>query len=325
MTDLSPDIAVLRQGTEGLSTADYATEIQDRLPDYDVHRARTPQEERRLVETAPVVTGITLEKSLVRQAQNLQLFACIYSGVEHLPKEALREQEVTVTNASGIHAPGIAEQAIGNILVFSRRLYEGWDRKCDREWRHYKASELTDCTVTVVGLGSIGMAVVERLRGFGVRTIGVRHTPLKGGPTDEVIGPDGEEFYRALAETDYLILSCPLTDETRGLICKRELVTLPPEAVVVNTARGGIIDTDALVWAIRDSCIRGAALDVTDPEPLPEDHPLWMFDNVLITPHMGGSTPYHWPRLADILAENVRHIETESGTQVPRNQVLPES
>ncbi|ELZ27529.1 D-isomer specific 2-hydroxyacid dehydrogenase NAD-binding protein [Halosimplex carlsbadense 2-9-1] len=264
-----------------------------------------------------------IDETLAAEADGLELFACASSGINHLPVELLRERGVTVTNAAGIHAPGIAEQAVGNILAFSRRLHEGWKQKQNREWRHYQASELTGCTVTVVGLGSIGTAVTRRLAGFGVDTIGVRYTPSKGGPTDEVIGFDETEFHSALAETDYLVIACPLTDETRGLVGKEELVTLPPEAVVVNTARGAIIDTDALLWAIRDGCLRGAALDVTDPEPLPEDHPLWSFGNVLITPHMGGHTTYHWPRLADILAENVKRLGEDDTDRPLRNQVLP--
>jgi phosphoglycerate dehydrogenase-like enzyme len=323
MPDTPHDITVLRQGTEGLSTEGYARALRERLPESDIRRARTPEEERHLVERSPVVTGLGIDEGLLMRAQNLDLFACASSGINHLPVESLREREITVTNASGIHAPGIAEQAVGNMLVFSRRLHEGWNRKQKREWRHYQASELTGRTVTVVGLGSIGTAVTERLAGFDVDTIGVRYTPSKGGPTDEVIGFDETAFHSALADTDYLVIACPLTAETRGLIGKEELVTLPPEAVVINVARGPILDTDALLWAIRDGCLRGVALDVTDPEPLPRDHPLWSFDNVLITPHMAGHTPHHWARLADILSENVRRLENRPTDDPLRNQVLP--
>jgi phosphoglycerate dehydrogenase-like enzyme len=166
-----------------------------------------------------------------------------------------------------------------------------------------------DSTVTVIGLGAIGQAVVERLDGFGVETIGVRYTPEKGGPTDEVLGFETESIHGALARTDYLVVACPLTEETRGLVDAEAFATLPTHAVLVNTARGGIVDTEALMDAIADNGIRGAALDVTDPEPLPPDHPLWNFENVLITPHTGGYTPQHWPRLADIVAGNLDRLD----------------
>jgi phosphoglycerate dehydrogenase-like enzyme len=305
-----PDIVVLREGTEGLSMASYAETLRKRLPDYTVALARTPTEERELVPQARVVTGITIEENLLERADRLELFACTFAGTDHVPMDALADHGVAVTNAGGIHAPGIAEQSIGNMLVFARRLHEGWRRKENDEWRHFQSHEFTDSTVTIVGLGSIGQAIVQRLEGFEVETIGIRYTPSKGGPTDEVLGFDEDDIHEAFSRSDYVVLACPLNDLTRGLVGEDELATLPPNAVVVNAARGGIIDTDALVSALQFEGIRGAALDVTDPEPLPADHPLWDLENCLITPHTGGHTPKHWDRLADIVAGNVDALET---------------
>ncbi|GAB3039928.1 NAD(P)-dependent oxidoreductase [Natronobiforma cellulositropha] len=305
----SPDVVVLREGTEGLSTEPYAALLAERLPEHTVERAHTPQAERDLVADARVVTGVRIDESVLERADALEVFACAFAGTDHLPMEALAERDVIVTNASGIHAPGIAEQTLGNVLVFTRRLHEGWRRARNREWRHFQSFELTGSTVTVVGLGSIGEQIVKRLEGFDVETIGVRYSPEKGGPTDEVISYDSEPLHEALARTDYLLLACPLTETTRGLIDEEAFTTLPPHAVVVNAARGPVLDTDALVSAIQFDGIRGAALDVTDPEPLPPEHPLWTFENVLITPHTGGHTPMHWQRLADIVARNVERLE----------------
>ena len=305
------DIVVLRRGTHGLPMDEYAAALRDRLPDRDIALARTPQEERELVADAPVVTGVGIDENLLDAAGELELFACAYAGYGHLPMDALRERGVAVTNAAGIHAASIAEQVLGYLLTFARDLHEGWRRHQNREYRHYQARELGGSTVTVVGLGAIGHAVVQRLQGFDVDTIGVRYTPEKGGPTDEVIGFDPADVHDALARTDYLVLATPLTDTTRGLIDEDAFATLPPESVLVNVARGGVVDTDALVASIRREGIRGAALDVTDPEPLPEDHPLWTFENVLLTPHNAGHTPEHWPRMADIVAENVPRLGTD--------------
>ncbi|SEW12297.1 NAD(P)-dependent oxidoreductase [Natrinema salifodinae] len=306
----NPDIVVLREGTEGLSMESYAETLRERLPDRTVALARTPAEERELVERARVATGISIEEDRLERAERLELFACTFAGTDHLPTDALAERGVAVTNAGGIHAPGIAEQTIGNMLVFARRLHEGWRRKQNGEWRHFQSHEFTDSTVTIVGLGSIGQAVVQRLEGFEVETIGIRYTPEKGGPTDEVLGFEAEDVHEAFARSDYVVLACPLNDLTCGLVGEAELATLPPTAVVVNAARGGIVDTDALVAALQSNKIRGAALDVTDPEPLPNDHPLWDLENCLITPHTGGHTPKHWDRLADIVAHNVEALAT---------------
>ncbi|WP_254546679.1 D-2-hydroxyacid dehydrogenase [Halomarina pelagica] len=305
----NPEIVVLREGTEGLSMESYAEELRARLPDRAVALARTPNRERELVSSARVVTGITVDDDLLDRAERLELFACTFAGTDHVPMDALAERGVAVTNAGGIHAPGIAEQAIGNMLVFARRLHEGWRRKERAEWRHFQSGELTGSTVTVVGLGSIGRALVQRLRGFEVETIGVRYTPSKGGPTDEVVGFDDDAIHDALSRSEYVVLACPLTDATRGLIGEAEFATMRPDAVLVNVARGGIVDTDALVAALRSNAIRGAALDVTDPEPLPGDHPLWTLGNCLVTPHTGGHTPRHWERLADIVARNVERLD----------------
>lgn len=315
MSITDTEIVVLREGTEGLSMESYAEKLRDRLPEATVALARTPKEERELIRGARVVTGITVDEALLEAANRLELFACTFAGTDHVPVDALVERGVAVTNAGGIHAPGIAEQAIGNMLVFARRLHEGWRRKQNHEWRHFQSREFTDSTVTIVGLGSIGEAVAQRLRGFEVETIGVRYTPEKGGPTDEVVGFESAEFHDALARTDYLVIACPLTETTRGLVDTEAFATLPPSAVLVNAARGGIVETDALVTALQSESIRGAALDVTDPEPLPQDHPLWTLENCLITPHTGGHTPRHWDRLADIVAHNVEALDTDETLQ----------
>jgi phosphoglycerate dehydrogenase-like enzyme len=304
------DIVVLRGGAHGLPMEEYAAELRDRLPDCEIALARTPAEEREYVSDARVVTGGSIDADLLAEAEHLELFACAYAGYGHLPLEEFRDRGIAVTNAAGIHAPSIAEQVLGFLLTFSRRLHEGWRRKQNREWRHYQAFELQGSTVTVVGLGAIGHAVVERLEGFGVDTIGVRYTPEKGGPTDEVVGFDEGDVHDALARTDYLVIATPLTDATRGLVDSEALATLPPESVLVNVARGGVVDTDALVGALRRESIRGAALDVTDPEPLPEDHALWNLENALITPHNAGHTPKHWERLADIVSGNVPRLDS---------------
>ena len=306
----NPDIVVLREGTEGLSMESYAETLREQLPSRTIEHARTPQEERELLEKARVATGITIDEALVARAENLELFACTFAGTEHVPVETLTEHGVAVTNAGGIHAPGIAEQAIGNVLIFARNLHEGWRRKANHEWRHFQSQELAGSTVTIVGLGSIGQEIAKRLEGFDVDTVGVRYTPAKGGPTDEVVGFDEDTIHDAFARSEYVILAAPLTDLTRGLVGEAELATLPPDAVLVNAARGALVDTDALVSALQSNKIRGAALDVTDPEPLPADHPLWDLENCLITPHTGGHTPKHWDRLAAIVAHNIDALES---------------
>ena len=320
MSETDPDVVVLRQKPHGIPAVEYADALRERLPDREVAIARTPAEERELIRTAPVATGPYVDEETIDAAENLRLFACAYAGTGHLPMDAFEERGIAVTNASGVHGPNIAEYAVGAMVSLARRFPRAWRQGERREWRSYRTDEIRGSTVTVVGLGAIGETLVERLDAFGVETIGVRYSPEKGGPTDEVRGFD--EIHGALARTDYLVLACPLTDTTRGLIDAEALRTLPPTAALINVARGKVVDTDALVSELRSNRLRGAALDVTDPEPLPEDHPLWGLANVQITPHNAGHTPHYFERLAEIVAENVERAAETGEYDGLRNQAL---
>lgn len=314
-----PDVVVFRHSVHGRSPEEYVEILRERLPDREVRLAETSARELELVADAPVITGAYVSEEVLERAEQLRLFACIYAGVGHLPMDTLEERGVAVTNGSGVHGPNIAEYVVGGMLTFARGFHRAWQRQQRREYRSFQTRELAGSTVTVVGLGAIGQTVVDRLEPFDVETVGVRYTPEKRGPTDEVLG--FEDAGEAFARTDYLVLACPLTDVTEGLIDEEALYTLPAEAVLINVARGKVVDTDALVQAIQRNRVRGAVLDVTDPEPLPADHDLWTFSNVLLTPHNAGDTPQYYERVADILSENLRRLEADPGADL-RNHVV---
>jgi len=313
------DVVVLNGTAHGIDARECADALRGRL-DREVALAESAREERDLIADAEVAVGVDLPPELLDVAEDLRLFACATAGVGHLDLDAFRERGVAVTNASGIHGPNIAEHVIGWLLMVARRLDEGIRRQHERRWDHFQAfGELKGSRVCVVGLGAIGQAVVERLEGFGVETVGVRYTPEKGGPTDELYG--FEDVVDALVGVDYLVVACPLTETTRGLIGEDELATLDPDATLVNVARGPVVDTDALVAAMRRSKLHAACLDVTDPEPLPEDHPLWNLENVFITPHNAGHTPFYWERVAEILLGNLDRADAD-GYEALENQVV---
>ena len=302
------DIVVLRHKIHGLSVDDYAATLQSRLPEMEVTLAKTRAEEQELLEAATVATGYTISPEQVEAADSLELFMCTFAGTGHLPLDTLEEHDVTVASASGVHGPNIAEQVLGYLLSFVRRLDLAWEQKQRHEWNHFQAGELSGSTATVVGLGPIGETIVDRLNAFDVHTIGVRYTPSKGGPADESIGFDEAELDDAFSRTDHLVLACPLTDLTVGLVDEEALLSLPTEAIVVNVARGQVVDTDALVTALQSNMIFGAALDVTDPEPLPPESPLLRLQNCYITPHNAGHTPNYWDRCAEILGDAVTDL-----------------
>ena len=315
MTD--PDVLVLRQTIHGSDASDLAASLRKRLPGREVALARTPAEERELIATARVAVGLDIDEEVLAAAEELELFACVFAGTGHLPRDALADRGVAVTNASGVHKPNIAEYVLGSMITHARQWPRAQRQKAGREWRTYETTEVYGSTVAVVGLGAIGRAILDRLEPFDVEAIGVRYSPEKGGPADAVYGFD--EFHEAVADAEYVVLACPLTETTRGLVDADALKTMRADAVLVNIARGPIVDTDALVSSLRNSRIRGAALDVTDPEPLPEDHPLWGLGNVTITPHNAGHTPHYYDRVAEILAGNLDRLD--GGAEL-ENQVI---
>lgn len=315
------DILVLRRSGPGLPASKLYEKIDERVSDQTVRYARTPGEEYEYARNARIITGYGMTEELASVADDLCLFAHVGIGTDGLPLEQFKSQNVAVTNASGL-MPQIAEQVVGYLLFFARDFNTALERARAGDWQRFQPDSLERSTVTIVGLGSIGQQLVDRLAGFNVVTIGVRYTPSKGGPTDKVIGYEEDALHKALSRTDYLVLACPLTETTRELISEAELASLPPRAVLVNVARGEVVDTDALTHALQNNTLDGAALDVTDPEPLPTDHSLWDFNNVFITPHTGGNAPELWEKLADLIKRNLRQIDNTITDGNLENQVL---
>lgn len=295
--------------------------LRERLPDHTIEFAASPSEEERLLPEADIIVGGPFQADRLSAADQLKLYQTVTAGVAFLDLDAFKARNIAVTNAGGVHGPNMAEHVLGWFLMFSRRLDEGIRRQERNEWRHFSSfREFNESRVGIIGLGPIGQTIVKRLEGFDVETVGVRYTPEKGGPTDEVYGFD--ELDSALVGTNYLAVACPLTETTEELLSYDEFSTLPHDAIVVNVARGKVIETDALVHALQQNIIHAAALDVTDPEPLPPDHTLWTLGNCLITPHTAGHTPVYWDRLVDIVEENVRLIESTGRYSDLRNQVV---
>jgi len=230
------------------------------------------------------------------------------AGVNGLLTPELRASEVVLTNASGIHAEPIAEHMFGMLLMRTRRLAEAWDQQKTREWRGYAFGEnvgmLAGMTLGVLGVGAIGGHSARVGKGFGMRVIGLRRTGAPHPDVERMYSQDERlEFFR---ESDVVMNSLPLTEGTRHAMGWDEFAVMKPAAIVINTGRGGTIHTDALVAALREGRLGAALLDVTDPEPLPEDHPLWTMENVFITPHYSGAHPGYWERADRIFLENLR-------------------
>lgn len=282
------------------------SELTTELSDVTIEHAATPPASRAAIETSPVVVTFGLPDDLLACAESLRWVQALSAGVNKTyDVDALDTAGVVLTTISGVHAQPIAEQVLGYMLAFERGIHTGLRQQQRGVWERYTGGELADATLGIVGVGAIGQRIAEFASAIGMQTVGLKRDPESGGDSvDELFGPDG--LYEVLLRADYVVLACPLTDETRGLIGSEELQTLGDESVLINIARGGVVNEETLIRALQNGWIRGAALDVFSTEPLPPDSPLWDLSNVIVTPHMAGSTPHYIERSATIVAENYR-------------------
>jgi phosphoglycerate dehydrogenase-like enzyme len=237
---------------------------------------------------------------LIGELPNLRVVQTMTAGVEHVRPYV--PDGVLLCNGRGIHDASTAELAVALTLA-SLRGIPGFVRAQDRgEWAPFRATSLADRTVMILGYGAVGAAVERRLAGFEVDVVRVARTAREG-----VHG--FEDLDRLLPAVDVVVVIVPLTRETRGLVDADFLARMKDGALLVNVARGPVVDTGALVEALHGGRI-SAALDVTDPEPLPADHPLWRAPNLLVSPHVGGDSTAMQPRAHRLVREQLERYAT---------------
>ncbi len=219
----------------------------------------------------------------VKRAEKLRWFNSIYAGLDFLPLDLLQQRGTMITNGAGINAVAISEYIVMSMLVQAKGYRDVVRAQDRREWLADSPGkvELSGTRALLIGYGAIGQAVTPRLEAFGVEVVPVRRTPC-----ETTLTPN--QWRERLGEFDWVILAVPATPETDGMIGAPELAAMKDSAVLVNVARGSVIDQDALVAALEAKSIGGALLDVTMPEPLPADHALWSLDNAHVTMHLSG-------------------------------------
>ncbi|ELZ31433.1 D-isomer specific 2-hydroxyacid dehydrogenase NAD-binding protein [Halogeometricum pallidum JCM 14848] len=231
-------------------------------------------------------------------------------GYDAFPVDEFADRDVTFTNAETLHDTVVSEHAFALMFALSRRLGPVLDNQRRRDWDRSVGAEMwlwEGTQMTVFGLGNIGESIARRARAFGFEVFGVKRTPsiYSGVLTgDRVVAT--EQFHELLPETDLLVLTVPLTDETHHAIDASVFSALPDSAVVVNVARGPVVDQDALLAALETGELRGAGLDVFEDEPLPRDSPLWERDDTVVTPHVGGRSEDFAIRFARLFLDNYR-------------------
>jgi phosphoglycerate dehydrogenase-like enzyme len=212
------------------------------------------------------------------------------------------------TTASGVHAIPLAEYALMSILMFRRRVPEMLANQGERRWEVFASTDLAGRSLAVVGMGAIGTEVARVASEFGMRTVGVKRTVAGVDPValhlEALYGLD--ELHEALRGAEHVVLSVPHTPETEGMMGTVELALLAPSAIIVNVARGAVVDESALVDALESGRLGGAALDVFREEPLPADSPFWTMPNVFVCSHSAATSDRENERITDIFCENLR-------------------
>ncbi|HET7627276.1 MAG TPA: D-2-hydroxyacid dehydrogenase [Bacillales bacterium] len=251
-----------------------------------------------------VTYGFDVTEENLRRLPALKWVQVFQSGIEHVPVAALAERGILLTNVKGIHGVPMAEYVMSYVLYVTRDMKRFERDKQKRLWnRSDLVGEVKGKTMVIFGAGTIGMEVAKKAKAFGMRVIGVNTSGERREPFDEMVKLD--EKLQVLSRGDFIVMLLPVTEETFHCIGADELRSMNREACLLNIGRGALVDTEALVDALRNRTIRGAALDVFEDDPLPPEHPLWTFDDVFLTPHLAAKTVNYLDRCLEKFAVNV--------------------
>jgi phosphoglycerate dehydrogenase-like enzyme len=291
-------------------SAEQVAALQRAVPEARLVAVSGVEDARAHVADADALVGV-VDPELVRTGKKLRWVQVLSAGVDRYRFPELVESDIVLTNAKVIQGPNVADQAMALLLVLTRRVHHAVRRR-DWEREPYYAEggavELEGKSALVLGTGGIGTAIARRAHGFGMRVVGVDVDTDVGTRTFiEAIEPP-DRLHALLPGADVVFVAVPLTPQTEGMIGEAELARMKDGAYLVNIARGKIVDTDALVDAMRRSKLAGAGLDVTEPEPLPPNHPLWDLENVVVTPHVGGASDGVTARRLALVEDNLRRF-----------------
>jgi phosphoglycerate dehydrogenase-like enzyme len=284
------------------------------LPGDEIVDARDAEARRREFPSADVLFATRIRAEEFATATKLRWIQSSAVGVGPLLRPEVVRSSVTVTNARGVHSEAIAEHAIALMLAVRRSLHVAVRRQERAEWAQTEISQARVATasnsrVLVIGLGSIGSQVAAMAAGLGMHVTGIRRrldAPAVHGVTD-LLPP--ERLRQALPAADVIVLALPRTEETRAFIGQVEIDAMKPNAILVNVARGRLVDEPALIRALEAGRIAGAGLDAFTEEPLPSDSPFWRLPNVLVSPHTAAFAGDYWAPVVDLFVANVARFK----------------
>lgn len=273
----------------------YIENIKNAIPDHeiitDIYQAKDSE--------IAIMMPQYAKKEYLDQLPNLKFIKLLTAGYNQINLEDIKNRGIQLAYAKDVFSIQIAEDVIAKILTFNRRLPAYYENMKRNEWIFEKVDyELYNSTVGIIGAGSIGTEVAIRLKAFGCHILGYRRSKVNDMSFDELFH-DRKGLESLLQRSDYVVIALPLSEHTKHFIGEVEFKLMKSSALIINVARGEVIDQDALIHALENSTIRGAGLDVTTPEPLPKDRPLWHAKNIFITPHQASASPKMQERLVN--------------------------
>jgi len=267
----------------------------------------------RIAEVDVLLCSGLWRNELIPAAPRLAFIQSISAGTDQYSRDALVAAGIRVASAQGVNERAVAEHAIALILAMARQIPEARDNQTARRWRGMvgdiskREDELGGKTLVIAGMGRIGTRLATLAKAFDMRVIATRRDPSRGaGAAERVVGADG--LLEVLPQADFVALTCPLTPQTENLIDAKALAVMKPSAYLINVARGKVVNEPALIEALTQKRIAGAALDCVWEEPLPAASELWRVPNLVITPHTAGETRRYEDNVIDLLLENLERL-----------------
>jgi phosphoglycerate dehydrogenase-like enzyme len=282
---------------------EYKKALQSKFPEVMIHTSLKEEDIGDFIEKVNVFLTFRISDGLIKRAKNLQWIQSMASGVDAIVELPSLRKEVLLTSTRGIHAPQMVEMAIFLMLSLNRNFPQIIRNQDKGIWERWPAKLLYQKKVGILGIGAIGEEIARKCKAFGMEVYGIDIVKRKVDAVDYFYGP--EDLLKVVQEVDYFVIVAPLTPQTRKIVGTKVLSSMKPTAFLINIGRGEVIDENALIRALESGKIAGAALDVFSQEPLPKGHALWRTKNVIITPHIGGTSTIYVDQVLSIFEENL--------------------
>jgi len=304
---------------EELVSPDILERIKSVAPGYDILISRDKDEIGEKLQSIEIAVG-SFPRDLLATAPKLRWFQQWGAGADWLLRyPEVAKRDLTITNTSGIHPIQITEHVFATLLAFARQLPKSYAAQKQGEWIKFANNDLFELdgkTMLIVGVGAIGERTAKLAKAFGMRVVGMkRNVEEEVQDVEKMVKPDA--LHDVLPEADVIVLTIPLTTDTKNFIGQQELELMKDDACLINIGRGGTIDEDALLEVLKEGKLSGVGLDVFEEEPLPESSALWRQERVLVTPHYAGLSPRYDERAFEIFFENLeRYVKGQDLTHV---------